>query len=169
MISDKVKEILNEQINKEFYSAYLYLSMGAYMSELGLYGISRWLEVQSREEIDHGMILFEYLNKHKAKVILKSINAPEIEYSNVKEMFEKIYNHERSITNAIDEIAKLAENECDMATRNFIDWYLKEQVEEEDCALRILSRLQTFGYEGSALYLMDEELGKVEYSYNSPS
>ena len=75
MINEKVREILNEQINKEFYSAYLYLSMGAYLSDVGMYGISKWMEIQAREEIDHGMILFDYILKRKAKVELKSLTA----------------------------------------------------------------------------------------------
>ncbi|MBO6256893.1 ferritin [bacterium] len=164
MINDKVKEILNEQINKEFYSAYLYLSMGAYLSDVGLYGFSKWMEIQSREEIDHGMILFNYILKRKAKVELKSLGAPELSFNGVEDIFNKAYEHERSITSAIDCIAGLTENECDLATRNFIDWYLKEQIEEEDNVLRIISKIKAFGSDKASLYLLDKELGNREYS-----
>ncbi|MBP3848089.1 ferritin [bacterium] len=164
MINDKVKEILNEQINKEFYSAYLYLSMGAYLSDVGLYGFSKWMEIQAREEIDHGMILFNYILKRKAKVELKSLGAPELSFNGVEDIFNKAYEHERSITSAIDCIAGLTENECDLATRNFIDWYLKEQIEEEDNVLRIISKIKAFGSDKASLYLLDKELGNREYS-----
>lgn len=163
MISDKVKEILNEQINKEFYSAYLYLSMGAYLSDVGMYGISKWMEIQAREEIDHGMILFDYILKRKAKVELKSLTAPEVLFSGAVDIFEKAYEHEKSISQSINRIASLTENECDLATRNFIDWYLKEQIEEEDNILRILSKLKAFGADKASLYLLDSELAQREY------
>ena len=163
MINDKVKEILNEQINKEFYSAYLYLAMSAYLSEMGLYGFSKWTEIQAREEIDHGMVLFEYIIKRKSKVELKGLSAPDFHFNGVLDVFEQIYAHERMVTCSIDEIAHLSENECDLATRNFIDNYLKEQIEEEDNVQRIISKLKSFGTEKASLYLMDEELGKREY------
>ena len=167
MISEKVKEILNEQINKEFYSAYLYLAMSASLSDMGLYGFSKWCEIQSREEIDHGMILFEYILKQKEKVELKGIQSPEMNLESPLEIFEQIYRHERDVTMAIDSIARLSENECDYSTRIFIDWYLKEQIEEEDKVLRIISKLKAFGAEKSSLYLMDRELGNREYKYHS--
>ena len=163
MLGTKVKEILNEQINKEFYSAYLYLAMSAHLSDMGLYGFSRWCEIQSREEIDHGMILVEYLLKHKEKIDLKNISSPQMNFSSPLEIFEQIYNHEREITRSIDSIAVKSDEECDFATRNFIDWYLKEQIEEEDHTLRIISKLKAFGSEKSSLYLMDKELGQREY------
>lgn len=169
MINDKVKEILNEQINKEFYSAYLYLSMGAYLSDMGMYGISKWMEIQAREEIDHGMILFDYILKRKAKIEFKALSAPEIEFNGVEDIFEKAYEHEKTISSSINRIASLTENECDLATRNFIDWYLKEQIEEEDNVLRILSKLKAFGADKASLYLLDNELGKREYSQSSYS
>lgn len=163
MINDRVKEILNEQINKEFYSAYLYLSMGAYLSDMGMYGISKWMEIQAREEIDHGMILFDYILKRKAKVELHALNAPEIGFSGPQDIFEKAYEHEKTISESINRIASLTENECDLATRNFIDWYLKEQIEEEDNILRILSKLKAFGADKASLYLLDKDLGAREY------
>ena len=167
MIREKVKEILNEQINKEFYSAYLYLAMSATLSDMGLYGFSKWCEIQSREEIDHGMILFDYILKQKEKVELKGISSPDMNLESPLEIFEQIYRHERDVTMSIDSIARLSDSECDFATRNFIDWYLKEQIEEEDNALRIISKLKAFGTEKSALYLMDKELGEREYKYHS--
>lgn len=164
MISDKIRDILNAQINKEFYSAYLYLAMSAYFSEIGLYGFSHWTKVQSKEEIDHGMILFEYILNRKSQVKLQQLDVPSIDMKGPVEVFEQIYQHERSITSSIDSVANMSEGECDLATRNFIDWYLKEQIEEETSVLRIISKLKAFGTEKSALYLIDRELSEREYS-----
>ena len=152
MISDKIRDILNEQINKEFYSAYLYLSMSAYFSEIGLYGFSNWTKIQSKEEIDHGMILFEYVLGRNSQIHLAQISM---------HVFDK---HERSITTAIDAVVAMTEGECDLSTRNFIDWYLKEQIEEETAVSRIIAKLKAFGAEKSALYLIDRELSNREYS-----
>ncbi len=165
MISDKIRDILNEQINKEFYSAYLYLSMSAYFSEIGLYGFSNWAKVQSKEEIDHGMILFEYVLGRNSQVHLAQISMPTFDMSSPIEVFEQIYQHERSITSSIDSVANTSDNECDLATRNFIDWYLKEQIEEEASVSRIIAKLKAFGQEKSALFLIDRELSNREYSY----
>ena len=164
MISDKIRDILNEQINKEFYSAYLYLSMSAYFSEIGLYGFSHWCKVQSKEEIDHGMILFEYVLGRNSQIHLGQISTPNFDLTSPLEVFEQIYKHERSITEAIDCVAHMTEGECDLATRNFIDWYLNEQIEEEADVSRIIAKLKTFGGEKSALYLIDRELSAREYS-----
>lgn len=164
MISEKIKDILNEQINKEFYSSYLYLAMSAYFSEIGLYGFSNWTKIQSMEEIDHGMILFEYILNRKSQVDLKNLSSPNMNFNGPIDVFEQIYKHECSITSSIDGVASLSEGECDLATRNFIDWYLKEQMEEEASVLRIISKLKAFGAEKSALYLIDRELSQREYS-----
>ena len=163
MINDKVREILNEQINKELSSAYIYLAMSAFLADNGLYGFAKWTEIQSREEIDHAMILYKYILDRNSKIELKPIEINVANYSGPVEVFEKIYEHERSITSSIDCVAYLTEEECDLATRYFIDWYLKEQIEEETKVLKILSKLKAFGSEKASLYLLDEELGKREY------
>lgn len=164
MISDKIRDILNEQINKEFYSAYLYLSMSAYFSEIGLYGFSNWTKIQSKEEIDHGMILFEYVLGRISQIHLAQISMPVFDMNSPLDVFEQIYKHERSITTAIDAVVAMTEGECDLSTRNFIDWYLKEQIEEETAVSRIIAKLKAFGAEKSALYLIDRELSNREYS-----
>ena len=167
MINDKAREILNEQINKELNSAYIYLAMSAYLADTGLYGFAKWTEIQSREEIDHAMILYKYILDRKAKVVLKPIEIDNVEYSGPVEVFEKIYEHERSITSSIDCVAYLTEDECDLATRYFIDWYLNEQIEEETSVLKILSKLRAFGSEKASLYLLDKELGEREYTHQT--
>ena len=163
MISDKVKNILNEQINKEFYSAYLYLAMSAYFDDMGLYGFANWTKVQAREEVDHGMIIFDYIVDRDKTVELKQIDVPDTDFKSPLQVFEKILEHERYVTSLIDSIANLSMDECDLATRNFINWYLKEQVEEEKNASDIITKLKLFGEEKASLYLLNEELAKREY------
>ena len=167
MISDKIRDILNEQINKEFYSSYLYLSMSAYFAEIGLYGFSNWTKIQSKEEIDHGMILFEYVIGRNSQIHLNQIATPRFDMSSPQAIFEQIYQHERAITASIDKVATMTEGECDLATRNFIDGYLREQIEEEAQVSKIIAKLKTFGSEKSALYLIESELEQREYEPNN--
>lgn len=164
MINEKVKEVLNEQINKEFYSAYLYLAMSAYFDNMGLYGFANWTKVQAREEVDHGMIIFDYLIDRDAQIQLKQIDVPESDFISPLQVFEKILEHERYVTSLIDCIATMSAEECDLATRNFINWYLKEQVEEEKNASDVIAKLKLFGDEKASLFLMDEELSKRIYN-----
>lgn len=163
MINEKVKNILNEQINKEFYSAYLYLAMSAYFDDIGLYGFANWTKVQAREEVDHGMIIFNYLIDRNCKVKLLQIDYPDSDFTSPLQVFEKILEHEKFVTSSIDSISYLSQEECDMATRNFIDWYLIEQVEEEKNANDVVTRLKLFGDEKTSLFLIDGELAKREY------
>ncbi len=159
MVSEKINEIINEQINKEFYSGYLYLSMSSNLHELGLFGFSSWLKIQAKEEVEHGLKLLDYLLERNSYVTLKQIRTPEFEFKGVKSVFETLYEHEKCITNSVMNIAKLAEEECDRTTLSFIDWFIEEQIEEEQQVKDIIKRLNIFGEEKSALYLMDKELG----------
>lgn len=164
MINKKVEEILNAQINKEFYSAYLYLAMSAHFDEIGLKGFSHWTKVQAREEVDHGMILFDYIIERDGNVDLKQIEAPQYNFGEPLEIFEQIFRHERSVTESIESVASMSEEECDMATRHFINWYIQEQVEEEASVDDIIKKMKMFGQDKSILYHIDIELGKREYS-----
>ena len=163
MINKKIEEILNAQINKEFYSAYLYLAMSAYFDKIGLQGFSNWTKVQAREEVDHGMILFDYIIARNGNVEFKQIETPEYDFQNPLQVFEKILEHEQFVTESINVVAGMTENECDLATRNFIDWYIAEQVEEEKNVRDILKRMNMFGSEKSILYHLDKELANREY------
>lgn len=169
MINKKIEEVLNAQINKEFYSAYLYLAMSAYFDEIGLKGFSNWTKVQAREEVDHGMILFDYVIARNGNVELNQIEAPEYDFHEPLQVFEKIYNHEKSVTASIDCVADMTEDECDLATRNFIDWYIAEQVEEEASVYEIIKKMRMFGSEKSVLYHLDIELSKREYKQHQYS
>ena len=170
MINEKVQNVLNSQINKEFYSAYLYLAMSAYFDEIGLHGFSNWTKVQAREEVDHGMIIFDYIIERDGTVKLEQIGAPERNFHEPLQVFEKILEHEKYVTESINCVASMSEDECDIATRHFINWYVSEQVEEEANARDVIDRLKMFGQEKSSLYHLDKELGQRAYqshSYNS--
>jgi len=162
MISEKINQIINEQINKEFYSGYLYLSMSANLHEVGLFGFSSWLKVQAKEEVEHGLRLLDYLLERNSYITLKQIQMPEFEFKGVISVFKTLYEHEKCITNSVMNIAKLAEEECDRKTLSFIDWFIEEQTEEEQQVKDIIKRLELFGEDKVALYLMDKELGQRE-------
>lgn len=167
VINEKVQNVLNAQINKEFYSAYLYLAMSAYFDEVGLYGFSNWTKVQAREEIDHGMILFDYIIERDGKVNLDKIDAPDRSFENPLQVFEKILEHEKYVTESINCVASMSEDECDLATRHFINWYISEQVEEEGNARDVITKLKMFGDEKASLFHLDQELAKREYKAHS--
>lgn len=167
MISEKIENILNEQINKEFYSAYLYLAISAYFDEIGLKGFSNWTRVQAREEVDHGMILFDYIIERQGNVKLKQIDAPDTQFGSTLAIFEKIFDHERYVTDSINCVANMTDDECDLATRYFINWYISEQVEEEANVDDIIKKLKMFGDEKAALYHLDVELSGRTYKQHT--
>ena len=160
MISDAINEILNEQINKEFYSGYLYLSMSAHMKELGLFGFASWLRLQAKEEVEHGLKVFDYIINSNSFVTLKQIKTPEFEFNGIIPIFNIIYEHEKCITRSVMSVAQKAEEECDRTTLNFIDWFIEEQIEEEENVKNIIKRFELFGDDKVALYLMDKELAQ---------
>lgn len=160
MISQKINEIINEQINKEFYSGYLYLSMSAHLKELGLFGFASWTKIQAKEEVEHGLKLFDYLLERNSFVTLKQIQTPPFEFNGIISIFNEIYEHEKCITKAVMEIARVAEEECDRTTLTFIDWFIEEQIEEEQQVKNIIKRLELFGDNEASLFLMDKELGE---------
>lgn len=160
MISDSINNVINEQINKEFYSGYLYLSMSAYLKEMGLFGFASWTKLQAKEEVEHGLRLFDYLIERNSFVTLKQICTPEFEFNGVLSIFNTIYEHEKSITASVMKIAKQAEIECDRTTLTFVDWFITEQIQEEQNVKNIIKRLELFGDDKTALYLMDKELAE---------
>ena len=167
MINEKVQSVLNAQINKEFYSAYLYLAMSAFFEEIGLFAFSNWTKVQAREEIDHGMILFDYIIERDGSVNLGKIDAPDRSFDNPLQVFEKILEHEKSVTESINCVASMSEDECDLATRHFINWYISEQVEEEANVRAVIAKLKMFGEDKSSIFHLDKELSKREYKAHS--
>ena len=162
MISEQINEILNEQINKEFYSGYLYLSMSANMKESGLNGFASWLRHQAGEEVEHGLRIYDHLIDRDSFVKLKQIRIPEFQFNGILSVFNTIYEHEKCITASVMTVAKLAEDECDRTTLNFVDWFIEEQIEEEEAVKTIIKRLELFGDDKVALFLMDRELAQRE-------
>ena len=158
MISEKINNALNQQINKEFYSSYLYLSISAYLRESGLLGFARWTKMQAKEELLHGEKIFDFLIDRKGTVHLDKIEKPKLNFETPLELFEFIYEHEQSITQAIMCVAQQAEEECDRTTLMFIDWYINEQVEEEANVGGVLATLRLIGDDKKALLILDKDL-----------
>ena len=111
MINEKIQNVLNAQINKEFYSAYLYLAMSAHFDEIGLSGFSNWTKIQAREEVDHGMILFDFIIERNGKIELSQIDIPEMNFGTPLEVFEKIYEHEKYVTSSRNCVASMSDEE----------------------------------------------------------
>ena len=131
MINEKMEKAFNDQINKELYSEYLYLSMKAYFERLNLKGFVNWMDVQVQEEHAHAMGMFDYLNQRGGNVILQSIDKPENDWQSPLACFEQVLSHEEYVTSRINALMDVAEETKDRAAALFLNWYLKEQVEEE--------------------------------------
>jgi len=158
MPSKKVESALNQQIQSEFYSAYLYLSMSAYCQEIHLDGFAHWLQVQSKEEIGHAMRLYNHLDNRGGRVILRAIDRPPENFKSPRRMFEQILKHEQAISTAVHKLYKLAQDEKDYATEVELQWFIKEQVEEEKTAGDILQKLTLVGDQPATLLMMDHHL-----------
>lgn len=160
MIKAKVETAINNQINKELYSYYLYLSMAAHFESNNLKGFSHWLRVQANEESEHAMKLYDYLLQRGGRVVLQTIEAPPSNWKSYQHIFEDAYQHEQRVTGLIHELVELACAEKDYATDVFLEWFVSEQVEEETNALEVLQRVKLAGNEGGALLMLNSELGK---------
>ena len=158
-ISEKMEKALNEQVNAELYSAYLYLSMAAYAEAKNFRGIAHWLKIQAKEELGHAMKIFNFIYERGGKVTLKEIKQPPTEWSNFTELFKEVYEHEKHVTELINNLVKMAKEENDYATEVFLNWFVEEQVEEEDQARTIYEKLKMAGENVNALFFIDRELG----------
>lgn len=159
MISKKVEDALNGQINKEMFSAYLYLSMASYADLNGFKGIATWFKVQYHEEMVHAMKFFEYIISQGGSVTLRAIEQPQTDFPSPQNLFEKALDHERFVTKSINDLVDMALTEKDHATKIFLDWFVTEQVEEEQNASEILQTLKMIGDNKAALFLYDKDLG----------
>ena len=155
----KMTAAFNEQIKNEFYSAYMYLSMSAYFSDLGLPGFAGWMRVQAQEEITHATKMYDYVLTRGEKVALKAIDAPPLTWKNPLAVMEAALKHEKFVTKCINEMTDLAIKEKDHASKNFLVWFVDEQVEEEQSFNDIVSALKLIKGEGQGLLMMDRELG----------
>jgi ferritin len=158
MISQKLQDAINNQINAEMYSAYLYKSMEAYFKGIDLDGFANWMNIQFQEEQAHAFGFFNFLNERGGKIVLGAIEAPRVDWMNATEVFAETLKHEEYVTSLINNLVSLAHEEKDYASANFFQWYIKEQVEEEANATKLLHQLQLVNGEGPALLMLDREL-----------
>ena len=158
MISEKLQEAFNDQINKEFYSEYLYLAMKVYFQELNLQGFVNWFDVQVQEEHAHAMGMVNYLNDRGGKIDLRAIEKPVVEGNTPLEVFEHVLRHEEYVTSRINYVMDVAEEVKDRAAMHLLDWYIKEQVEEEATVGGVLATLRLIGDDKKALLMLDKDL-----------
>ncbi len=164
MLNAKVHELLNQQINKEFYSAYLYLSFSNYFEEKGLDGFANWYMIQAQEERDHAMLFYTYLQNNNMPVRLGAIDTPTSEFESNMAVLEAGLNHEIYVTSLINDIYAAAYEVKDFRTMQFLDWFVKEQGEEETNANDLITKLELFGSDPKSLYMLNQELGTRVYT-----
>lgn len=164
MLSKKLEAALNAQINAEFWSAYLYLSMAAYFAADGKPGFANWFEIQFKEEQDHAMKFFKYVTDRGAKVELKPIEKVDLTWESPLHAFEETLRHEKIVTGRINDLVALAKDEKDYATESMLKWFVDEQVEEEATAQGYIDALKMIKDNGFGIYTMDKELQSRSYS-----
>ena len=164
----RVYELLNDQINKELYSAYLYLSFADYYEEEGLEGFANWYEIQAQEERDHAMIFRNYLHENGQKVKLLAIDQPDKEFSDFLAPLEAALEHEKYVTSLINDIYGAAHDVKDYRTMKFLDWFIEEQLEEEANAEDMITKMKLFGTDAKALYDLDREYAARAYTAPTP-
>lgn len=160
MIKEKIQDALNEQLNAELYSSYLYLSMSAYFESIALKGFANWMRIQAQEELAHAMKFHDFLQERGGRVILNAVDAPQTQWDSPLAAFEHVYQHEQKVTDLINNLVNLAISEADHAANNFLQWFVAEQVEEESSADEIVQKMKLLGDDRSALFFLDQELGK---------
>lgn len=160
MISKSIEKALNEQINAELYSSYLYLSMMSYFESVNLTGFAAWMRAQTQEEIMHAMKMYDFVNERGGRVVLTAIDAPPSEWDSPLAAFEAAYAHEQLVTGRINDLVNLAVEEKDHATNAFLQWFVNEQVEEEASADNVVQNLKVAQDAPGALFIIDRELGQ---------
>ena len=163
-MNDKIAALLNEQINKEFYSAYLYLDISNYYDEQDLDGYANYYMVQAQEERDHALLFMKYMQNNSLKVTLEAISKPDKEFRNLLDPLTVAAEHERYVTALINNIYHEAHQAMDYRTMKFLDWFVNEQMEEEESADSMVSRYKLFGQDPRGLYLLDQEYAARVYT-----
>ena len=164
MLEQRVVELLNRQVNKEFYSAYLYLDFSNYYYDKGLDGFGNWYKIQAQEERDHAMLFIQYLQNNGEKIELEAIAKPDIELVSAKAVLAEGLKHEKYVTSLIHNIYDAAYSVKDFRTMQFLDWFVKEQGEEETNAENLVKKFELFGDDPKSLYMLDNELGARVYA-----
>jgi len=160
MLTPKIEEALNEQLNRELFSSYLYLSMAAYFESQSFSGMAQWMRYQAQEENAHAMKFYDFIHERNGRVKLREIAEPKTEWNSPLNGFEEALDHERLISGCINDLADLASDEKDHATSTFLQWFINEQVEEEATVQAIIDKLHLVGDNGVALFMVDQELGQ---------
>jgi ferritin len=167
MISKNMEDALNEQINAEIYSAYLYLSMESYFRSLNLSGFASWMRVQVQEEMTHAMKIYGYVDERGGRILLKSIAAPQTEWKSPLAVFEATYKHEQKVTGLINDLVNLAIKEKDHAANAFLQWFVSEQVEEEASADKLVQQMKMIKDAPGGMLMLDRELGRRVFKPSS--
>ena len=160
MLSDKMQDALNGQLNAELYSSYLYLSMNAYFKSINLDGFANWMYYQAQEELTHSMKFYDFISQRGGKVKLLQVDAPPTDWDSPLAVFEATLAHEQKVTGLINELVELSLAEHDHATNIFLQWFVSEQVEEEESVGGVLEQLKLMGEAKGGLFMIDRELAK---------
>jgi ferritin len=159
LLSEKIQDALNDQLNFELYSAYIYYSMAAYLESEDLPGFSHWMQIQVQEELSHVDKFFRFIHERDGRVVLKVIEGPAAEWGSSLEAFQDAYKHEQIVSGRINKLVDLSLKESDHATNSFLQWFVAEQVEEEASLKTIIQQLKLAGKDGHGLLMLDRELG----------
>jgi len=160
MSSKKIQQALNDQINAELYSTYLYLSMQAYFESVNLSGFANWMKAQTQEELMHAVKLYDFVNERNGRVLLNAIDKPPTDWKSPLDVFEQVFKHEQKVTELINNLVNLAADEKDHATVSFLQWFVNEQVEEEASADAVRQQLKLMESAPGGLFMLDKELAQ---------
>lgn len=163
-MDSKVSALLNDQINKEFYSAYLYLDMANFYTRKGLDGFANWYEIQAKEEQDHALLMYQYLQNNGEQVTLEAIAKPDKTFETLMDPLKAGLEHEKYVTSLINAIYEAAQEVRDFRTTQFLDWFIKEQGEEEKNSMDLITKMELFGDDARSLYMLNSELAGRTYS-----
>jgi len=160
MLSEKITKALNDQINAELFSSYLYLSMTAYFESVSLSGCANWMRMQAQEELEHSVKIFNYINERGGRCTMEAIEKPQTKWDSPLHVFKDVVKHEQKVTGLINDLVDCALDERDHATRNFLEWFVAEQVEEEANVGAACDRMRMVEGDSGGLFALDLELGK---------
>ena len=165
MLSEKMNEALNVQANRELYSSYLYLSMSYYFESINMLGFASWMRVQAGEELVHAMKMLDYVASAGGRAKMLAVEAPQLSWASPEAAFQHVWNHERAVTGLIHALVNVAIAEEDEATKSFLQWYVDEQVEEEESSDDVLNKVKAAGNDSAALQAADRELGSRRFKF----
>ncbi|VVB72560.1 Ferritin-like domain protein [uncultured archaeon] len=165
MLSEKMNEALNVQANRELYSSYLYLSMSYYFESIKMSGFASWMRVQAGEELVHTLKMLDYVAEAGGRARMMAVEAPRFSWDSPEQAFQHVWDHERMVTGLIHALMGVAISEKDGATKNFLQWYVDEQVEEEESSDAVLSKARAAGNDVSRLQAADRELGQRRFKF----